>query len=250
MKKEALKIEEVINKWYVELGNNLKNFKGDPEIDSYIRSGFVIFNRYNSASLFLIRNGYKLPGLALLRVQSELSLKMLWCFHRTTNYQEVKDNYNRWVKSSGKMKIKLCRDFLESNKIAKESKEWFEDEIEKLDKVLKDIPEDTKEMPKITGKGGLFDQVSNIFDDNVVALMYGQFSSAVHIDTSVLSQSIERKGNSLIYKGDLDYKLEDLINHCLSLAWMFVKICYTFYRWDCSQIDKEYFSLVPSAGEN
>ena len=40
MKKEAIKIEEVINKWYVELGNNLKNIKGDPVIVSYIHSGF------------------------------------------------------------------------------------------------------------------------------------------------------------------------------------------------------------------
>ena len=92
----------------------------------------------------------------------------------------------------------------------------------KLNTVLKDIPEVTKEIPKITGKGGLFDQVSNIFDDNVAALMYGQFSSAVHIDTSVLSQSIERKGNTLIYKGDLDYKLEDFNK---SLSFTSLDVC-------------------------
>ena len=250
MKKEAIKIEKVINKWFVELGSNLKNIKGDPEIVSYIRSGFMVFNRYNSASLFLIGNGYKLPASALLRIQSELCIKMLWCFHGTTNYQEVKGNFNRWAKSSANKSIKLCKDFLESNKITNKSKEWFRDQIERLEKELKDIPEITKEMPHITGKGKLFDQVSDVFDDNVVAPMYSQFSSAVHIDTSVLSQSIERKGDLLIYKGDLDYKLEDLIYHCLSLAWMFVKIWYTFYKLDCSQIDKEYFSLVPKAGGN
>ena len=74
--------------------------------------------------------------------------------------------------------------------------------------------------------------------------MYSQLSSAVHIDTSVLSQCVKRKDNSLIYKGDLDCKLEDLINHCLSLAWMFVKIWYIFYSLDSSQIDKEYFALI------
>ena len=155
MKKEAIKIEKVINKWFVELGSNLKNIKGDPEIVSYIRSGFMVFNRYNSASLFLIGNGYKLPASALLRIQSELCIKMLWCFHGTTNYQEVKDKYNRWVKSSGKKKIKLYKDFLESNKIANKSKEWFRDQIERLEKELKDIPEITKEMPVVGFKSAL-----------------------------------------------------------------------------------------------
>lgn len=241
-----MEIEETINKWFAEAQERLVQVDDDPTIDTYFRSIFGVLSNYCPATILLIKKRRsRLPAMALMRVMSELFIKFLWCVHGTTNHQEVKDRIQRWVKSSGKKKINLLEDLLASKRILGETRKSFKEQIKKAKKEIGNIPSSTKEMPDITGNGGLFDQVSKVFNDNVTALLYGQFLPAVHIDTSVLAQCIKRDGHMLIYKGDVDYSLDDLLNHCLSQAYMFVKILYVFYRWDYNQIEQEYFKLIP-----
>jgi hypothetical protein len=89
-----------------------------------------------------------------------------------------------------------------------------------------------------------------VFGGNISASSYSQLCQAIHINTSVLARCIERSGPSLTYTGDLDLTIDDLFSHCLSNAYMFVKILHVFYTWDPDQIDKDYFCIVPDRANN
>jgi len=99
-----MEIDETINKWFRELQKKLTQVEDDPEIDSYFRSIYAVFNNYHNATIILLKNDFRLPAMALIRIISELFIKFLWCLHGTTNHQEVKDRIQRWVQSSGNKK--------------------------------------------------------------------------------------------------------------------------------------------------
>jgi hypothetical protein len=201
------------------------------------------------ATIYLIRKELRLPAMALLRIMTELVMKFIWCFYNTTNYQEVKFKFQRWAKTAGKSKIKLLNDFLESNRTSNETKSKFKKDIQKIEDELSNFANSVKCMSQMTGDGSLFDQLSVVFGGNISALSYSQFCQAIHIDTSVLACCIERNGSSLTYTGDLNLKLDDLFNHCLSNAYMFVKTLHIFYKWDPCRIENEYLNIV-SVKEN
>jgi len=242
--KREMEIYETMNSWFGELQNKLTQVEDDPEIDSYFRSIFAVFYNYHNATIILIKHGCTLPAMGLIRINSELCIKFLWCLHGTTNHQEVKDRIQSWVKSSGNKKKKLFEDFLVSGKISDKTKELFQNLKDNVKKQIDAIPQRIKEMPNITGNGGLFEQTSGVFGDDVSAQLYGQFCPAVHIDTTVIAQCIEREGHILRYKGDLDYNQNDLFSYCVTQLYMFIKILYKFYHWDDNQIEQQYQKFI------
>ena len=245
MGKYSSEIEKTINKWFEEVFEKLIDLEDEPFVDSYVRSTTRILFNYHIAAIYLIRKELRLPAMALLRIMTELVMKFIWCFYNTTNYQEVKLKFQRWAKTAGKRKIKLLNDFIETNRTSDEIKSKFIKDIQKIEDELSNFDNSVKCMPQMTGDGGLFDQLSIVFGGNISALTYSQFCKAIHIDTSVLACCIERNGSSLTYTGDLNIKLEDLFNHCLSNAYMFVKILHIFYKWDPCRIDNEYLNIIP-----
>lgn len=239
-----MEIDGTINRWFGELQNKLAQVEDDPAIDSYFRSIFAVLYNYHNATIILLRSDFRLPAMALIRIISELFIKFLWCLHGTTNHQEVKDRIQRWVKSSGNKKKKLFEDFLVSGKTSDETKKIFKNLKDNAKKQIDAISPGIKEMPNITGDGGLFEQISDVFGDDVSAQLYGQFCPAVHIDTTVIAQCIEREGHILRYKGDLDCNQNDLFSYCVTQVYMFLKIFYKFYHWDYNQIEQQYKKLI------
>ena len=238
-------IEKTIKKWFEEVLEKLVDLDDEPFIDSYVRSTTGILFNYNIATIYLIRKELRLPAMALLRIMTELVMKFIWCFYNTTNYQEVKLKFQRWAKTAGKRKIKLLNDFIETNRTSDEIKSKFIKDIQKIEDELSNFDNSVKCMPQMTGDGGLFDQLSIVFGGNISTLTYIQFCKAIHIDTSVLACCIERNESSLTYMGDLNIKLDDLLNHCLSNAYMFVKALHIFYKWDPCRIENEYLHIIP-----
>lgn len=138
----------------------------------------------------------------------------------------------------------MFEDFLSSGKISDETRNIFEKLKENVKKQIDALPPEIKAMPNITGYGGLFEQISDVFGDDVSAQLYGQFCPAVHIDTTIIAQCIEREGHILRYKDDLDRNQNDLFSYCIKQVYMFIKILYKFYHWDCNQIDQQYHKLI------
>jgi hypothetical protein len=245
MDKYSSEIEKTIKKWFEEVFDKLVDLDDEPFIDSYVRSTTSILFNYHIATIYLIRKELRLPAMALLRIMTEMVMKFIWCFYNTTNYQEVRLNFQRWAKTAGKRKIKLLNDFIESNRTLDETKSKFIKDVQKIEDILSNFDNSVKCMPQMTGDGGLFDQLSAVFGGNISASSYSQFCQAIHIDTSVLACCIERNGSTLTYTGDLDFKLDDLLNHCLSNAYMFMKTLHIFYKWEPFRIENEYLHLIP-----
>lgn len=246
-----MKTNDVICGWLKKIESILKEVDRDAEFDSYCRSLFAVLCTYYQATHILLEQNLRLPACANLRIMSELLVKFLWCLHGTTNFEEVRNRFQRWALTTGTKKKKLYDELIESTPDReKESKaryisirDCIAQEVNKLES------SSIKQMPHMTGNGGLFEGTYDVFGRNVAVDMYGQFCEAVHIDTSVLARCIKRQGNELIFTGDLDHNVDELRLCCLNLIYMYVKIICIFYRSDDKQIEDDYQDVLLQAGK-
>lgn len=246
-----METNDVICGWLKKVESILKEVDRDAEFDSYNRSLFGVLCTYYKATHILLEQNLRLPACANLRIMSELLVKFLWCLHGTTNFEEVRNRFQGWALTTGRQKEKLYNELIASTPDReKETKDRY---ISIRDCIAQEVDElkssSIKQMPHMTGNGGLFEGTYEVFDRSVAVYMYGQFCEAVHIDTSVLARCIKRQGNELIFTGDLDHNVDELRLYCLSLIYMYVKIICKFYGSDDKQIEDDYQNVLLKAGK-
>jgi len=103
-------------------------------------------------------------------------------------------------------------------------------------------------MPNVTGSGSLFEDVATLFGANVSSFLYGQYSNAIHIPTSILMGFVKSDNQNFFIKDDVDESSEQLGKICLNFAYMFLKVLYYRYKWDMNTIQKEYEDITDSKG--
>lgn len=245
-------IEETINAWFdatqreiMVVSNTDKTFT-----TSFCCVAIAVMKLYCRATGHLIDNNFRLPAMALLRVISEFFIKFLWCTmmdNKILADAEVKQRIARWEKTSGQKQIKLIDDFLKLNNV------FSDEQLQKLkgtrDSTDANISSNTQPgMPNVTGNGSLFEDVAAIFGANVSGFLYGQYSSAIHIPTSILTGFIVSNNQGLFIRDDAEESTEQLGKICLNFAYMFLKAIYNWYGWDIVSIQSEYEKITGSKG--
>lgn len=239
--------KETIIKWFKEASAKLSNSNSGRMADRYICSILTILQHYQMAAISLINGDFKLPPMALLRAMYELVMKFIWCLQGTSEYKDVENRFLRWGKTTLNERIKSLNGFLESDDVPAEARADIQQSLKQMRDDFSKLPSDIKCMPQMTGPGGLYDQIQGVFDADISTLSYRQLCHATHIDTFVLANCIKKTDSSTHYTGDLDLDCNELLNHCLTNAWMFMKIIHTFYGWNQQQLDEDYSRLIPNA---
>ena len=239
-----MEIDETINKWFEQTQEKLKNtMSSNEDIDNLCCATTAVVKTYLDAVLLQLDNGLSLPSMADLRIISDLINKFLWCMNRPKK-EQIKGRLKRWEKSAAKQEKKLLENLIPffGEPLLSASKNAISQLKNILDKLDKD---QIKEMPQMVQ---LFQQNKNLFQDDIYAQAYQQFNSAVHIDTDVLLKKIANsQRNTGKFVGDIPVSQGDIMNlkmHCLSFAWMQLKMLYHHYSWDFSTIDRQYSSQI------
>jgi len=197
-----------------------------------------IMKTYCCAAALLVDKGFSLPVTVLLRTISEFFIKILW-YLNSRDEKELKESNHRWEKCAAQKKLKLLNDLLESRDVLSPN------ELTKLEQKKKETEKELasnsmKGMPNITGKDGLFEQNANVFGAQVSGVLYGQFCSSVHVDTSIMAGLMSYEGSTLVISNDLGESIGDVRNRCLNFAFMFLMIVYKKLGLEIGEIEKDY----------
>jgi len=240
-----MKVEETVNRWFENAQNRMVQISQSDNnfTTSFCSVAISVMKTYCSAIGFLIDNEFRLPAMALLRVISEFFVKFLWCI-KPRNDVEVRNRFHSWENTTAEKKLNLFDGILKS-KVGLNEQELTR--INQLkDEALKIKNSKRDRMPKITGKGSLFEEVSSFFGTDVSAPLYRQYCATAHIDTSVLSGFLVPTDKGIGIKSDLDENLAMLKDRCLNFAYMFLIVLYKMYGWDIENIKNEYEGTIDS----
>lgn len=241
---KQIEISKIINRWFENVKQQVseKSVKNKTFTFSFCSVSLPVMQIYCSASGFLLDNNYKLPAMALFRIISDFFIKFLWCIN-TDNEDETRKRVYRWEKTSAKEKLRLLDNLLIY------SKELKPFDVDKLNKLKITVKQDAKNnphkaMPAVTGKGSMFEQTSNVFGADVSALLYRQFCSAVHIDTSIFRGLMNNKQGTFIIRGDIDEGINELKKRCLNFAYMFFELLNRKTSIDIVTIKEDYENAI------
>jgi len=221
---KQIEISKILIRWFEDVKQQIseKSSKNKTFTFSFCSVSLPIMQIYCSASGFLLDNNYKLPAIALFRTISDFFIKFIWCIN-TDNEDETRKKMYRWEKTSANEKLRLIDNLLISSEELKPS------DVKKLNKFKITVKNNVKNnphkaMPAVTGKGSIFEQTSNVFGADVSALLYRQFCSAVHIDTSIFRGLMNNKQGTFIIRDDIDEGINELKKRCLNFAYMYFVI--------------------------
>jgi hypothetical protein len=241
---KQIEINKIINQWFGDAKQQIseKSAINETLSFSFCSVSLPVMQIYCSASGFLLDNNYKLPAMALFRVISDFFIKFLWCLN-TDNEDETRKRMYRWEKTSANKKLKLLDNLLKSSRVLKPS------DVNKLNDFKITVKQDAennphKAMPPVTGKGGMFEQTSNVFGAEVSALLYAQFCSAVHIDTSIFRGLMNIKQDNLIIRDDIDEDVNELKKRCLNFVYMYFVILNRKTSIDIITINEDYEKAI------
>ncbi len=237
-------IEIIINRWFENVKQQVseESVKNKSLTFSFCSVSLPVMQIYCSASGFLLDNDYKLPATALFRIISDFFIKFLWCLN-TDNEDETRKRIRRWEKTSANKKLRLIDNLLKSSRVLKPS------DVNKLNKFKITVKQDDennphKAMPAVTGKDSIFEQTSNVFGVDVSALLYGQYCSAVHTDTSIFRGLMNNKQGNLIIRADIDEDINELKKRCLNFAYMYFVILNKKMSIDMITIKEDYENAI------
>ncbi len=241
---KQIEISKLINRWFKNVKQQVteKSAKNTTFTFTSCSVSLPVMQIYCSASGFLLDNNYKLPAVALLRIISEFFIKFLWCMN-TNNEDETRKRLHRWEKTTANEKLRLLDNLL------KYSKKLKPFDVNKLKKQKVRVKQEAKNnpqkaMPTVTGNGGIFEQTSNVFGADVSALLYGQFCTAVHTDTSILCGLMNNEQGALIIRDDIDEGINELKKNCLNFAYMFFEILNKKTYIDIVTIKEDYENAI------
>jgi hypothetical protein len=241
---KQIEISKIINLWFEDVKQQVseKSVNNKTLSFSLCSVSLPVMQIYCSASGFLLDNDYNLPATALFRIMSDIFIKFLWCLN-TDNEDETRKRMYRWEKTSAKEKLRLLDNLLKSSRVLEPS------DVNKLNEFKIKVEQDDennphKAMPAVTGKGGIFEQTSNVFGADVSALLYRQYCSAVHIDTSIFRGLMNNKQGNLIIRGDIDEDVNELKKRCLNFVYMYFVILNRKTSIDITTIKEDYENAI------
>jgi len=239
-----MEITKTIIKWFDETQRGIAERSSTDKSFTLSFCAIIlpIMKTYCCATGLLVDKGFSLPTSALLRAISEFFIKSLWCLN-SKDENELKERTHRWEKSTAEKKLQLLKNLLESKDVLNTK------ELEKLKdektKTEKDLASNLyKGMPPVTGNGSLFEQNSNVFGTDVSAILYSQFCSSVHVDTSILRGLMKWEGSGLVISDDLGENLGDVRTRCLNFAYMFLMVVYKKLGLIIQPMENEYNHIM------
>lgn len=232
MKKEPAKIEDTINLWFNRTYDLLDSEKDKKTraIDGVVFASVQIVDNYIQSAINILNEGKKLPAKALIRITSELIAKVIWCIEGK-NSEEVNKRIKQWDKQSLMQEKRLISKFKNSEK--ENMKKFYDQRIAHINSLSPQV-EGVKKMPSVAA----------MLEDELYANVYVQFNGAIHIDTFVLSESINDNRTLIEYTGDTKEDVELLKGCCLSNVYIFFCNIYAFFGWDYTEITKEHAEIA------
>jgi len=248
-----MEIQGTIKKWFEETAHKINTeIKTDKPVDNLVSGIMPLAKNYSDSVFLLLDNDRKLPAMALLRVLSELTLRLIWCLFATNDSEDTVDiRIERWLKDSyAKRKAyldKLLPSYEGNDRISIES------EIQYLKSKISEIPH---EFPGgKNGKKGTFyksldelsvqdkNDKSLSFKKDLYPILYSKFNTAIHPDLLVLSKLIKQDGNVRIFLGDLDeVNCKELGIYCMSCVFNIISFIRAYYEWDYTNVKEEYLN--------
>ena len=239
-------IEREINEWFENTQNLIAEVSSRDGGFSltFCAIAVPVMKTYCRAAALLLDEGFKLPAMALIRIISEFFIKFLWCVS-PDDENEIRNRLQRWDKTAGKEKLRLYKGLLELEEGVL-NQEDFAKVNDSKEKVEKDFDKNgAAEMPRITGKGGLFEGTSKVFGVDVSAILYSQYCSAVHVDTSILCGLKKEHGEQgWQIRDDIDESLAELKKRCVNFVYMFLLVVHKKKNWGIEAIEQEYKTII------
>ncbi len=244
-----MRIDKTIDKWFREIAEKMSSTpKEDKPIYDLCSSVLPLAHNYCDATLLLLDSNKNLPAMALLRILSELTFRLIWCLSTYNNPQEDVDiRIKRWLKESYKQRKRNLKKLLPSagageNKNIKKEIDFLQKEIDAIPyKFAGDLYNSLDELTIQTPDGKA---KSLSWKDDLYPILYTQFNQAIHPDLLVLGRLIKQNENIRIFSGDFnDIDIVELKIYCMSCAFNIISYIRIIYDLDYQNVKTEYLDI-------
>lgn len=198
------------------------------------------------AILDLINKQYRLPAMGLLRVLSELTLTMCWCFIEPDPEAKIR----HWLKESYLERKKFLKHVVDLHGIPENDKAEFSREIEEVTYHIEAI-EESRAGRLWSRIEGIPSEAGNNYKD-LYQLLYSPFHRGIHPDLIVLGDAIRMDGEETVSLGDIGadrVPAYSLMKPCVHCMYQLVAHIRAHQKWDTKHLKREYFALLGLIGD-
>ncbi len=239
--KKEMEIDETINKWFDETENRLRAI-GLPKnnVNDTVLASISLIDNYLNNTMMILKQGCRLPSMALLRVTGEFIAKLIYCLKGSTQGPNVNQRIESWRKTSLIKRKKYYENIIDrySGCNRKKVQKWIDETKNEVGKIkVNELPDTAKIFEETFGKKHPVGRAG----------MYLRYLGAVHLDWETLEETIKRNKTGTEYMGDVEYNIEDLKFECLTHGYIFFQYLYEYYNLDFKEIQNEYKMLIPKS---
>lgn len=231
------RINATLKKWFEQTRERLDALPNrETEIDGFCTAALHTIMIYLNASRILQDGGLNLPAMALVRIASDVVIKLIWCLQDCSE-AEIDRRIGRWRKKTVAEQKRLLND-LKDVFLTREQVERLISTVEKT------VNPQLKEMPSTRQ---LFRDVMPLFSGDIYCTAYLQFNSAVHVDTELMTKILMSPLRPMGCDRDISLQEEDTENLRtirLSLLYMALVLMYRRYSWDLVTLTDEYHQIL------
>ena len=215
-----------------------KEIKTDSALNHLCITSLTVSLTYCMATKTLLRDGFRMPSKALLRVLFELGAKLVWCVVMPEGEKDPKADIisgriERWAKSSLHQDVTFLEAII--NCLPHENRAEAENRLSQSKKQMEILK--CKEMPKLRQ---ILRQLTDVWNKQLYTQCYLQFNNAVHLDISSLGRQEKEGTDRTTVLCDDNDNVEQLMQYCMSLEHIILWIIRHNYGWETDKMDMDF----------
>ncbi len=250
-----LQITGTVNGWFEKtISDCIKSTspKNYP-VDGFLLSVLLVSRKYIIASLVLLKNGHKLPAMALMRVLIEFLTKLTWCLGiHEKNVQDragfVENNRRRWWNTTLDQRIKELKKW--QNVSDQNLKQEVDTMLKQLQlKETQNKLQNVGKMPENFKK--LVEQLPEKYLKDAYPKLYIKYNHAIHLDIGTLRQLVpeQEKNRIITYYEDSQENAKELTRNVVYCALMVNDWIRIYYGLDTKRMKEKGDNIIKRLSE-
>ncbi|MBW8041833.1 MAG: hypothetical protein FVQ85_17795 [Planctomycetes bacterium] len=255
-----MEIEQKANNWFDEtmdlLESRFSNVIISNDFEKAVSSSVSLVLTYAKSVFCVLKEGEKLPAMALLRSLYQLTSRLTWILIGLDDLDR-RDRLERLEKESLKDELKLQDEIQDVFKNDKRettietlceydnARVKIEQRINELgNRGVKGMPQPLQILKEVFK--GVYGQPNEGPDasETIPIAAWTKLHKAVHPDYLILMSTIFTSGDGVLnFNGDIDVDIDVLRYECCVCVHRFLKEIYNFYEFDFHKIDNEFLEL-------
>lgn len=242
------KYSNTADKWFNETISNTTDTI--PFLYECTGAILVVAKKYTKAFFALIENDHILPAKAMLRILSELFIKLAYCIdieNEDSNDAERIDKFKKWAYHTENERLKGLKTCMKATD-DKIELEYIQQGIKEKDDYLKQFSQSIAEnkFPStrdlFTGQKikGLNSTSGHYFYLN----NYFLYNNAVHLDMCSIGNLIKKQGGTTLIKPDASDNKVNLTKNGLYQFMSIIIFIRKYYKQDTEKIIAEYDDII------